>query len=148
MAAIIGSEEITDASAFEDPWLEVADVPAGRVVGGCNVFGVPWVVGAKKGMPNFNEFHLQNSAQGTRYLRVAKSSPIDRTPVYQQSWVIGISNSLGAEIWNSDTQAFPFPLELRLTNRCAVSLTRAAIPAGAWVAAARDPPIAHPRTRP
>ena len=72
VVAIIGYEEVTDASALDDPWLEVTEVPAGEVVSGGNVFGVPWVVGAKKGWPNFNEFHLESLAQVSRYLRAVK----------------------------------------------------------------------------
>jgi len=37
-----------------------------------NVYGIPWVVGARKGVPNFNEFHLKTSVQVTRRLEVQK----------------------------------------------------------------------------
>ncbi|HKI69843.1 MAG TPA: hypothetical protein VKA67_09665, partial [Verrucomicrobiae bacterium] len=39
-----------------------------------NVYGVPWVIGAKKGFPNFNEFALQSVSQITRKLEFTKRS--------------------------------------------------------------------------
>jgi hypothetical protein len=120
--AIIGYQEVFGTNALNDPWLEVTKVPTGQVVSNRNVYGVPWIVGVKKGLPNFNEFHLQSSAQVTRRLRAVKSGPTDRTPAYQQSWSLAISNYLGAEAWNSYTQSFPVPLSLWMTNRCAIWL--------------------------
>jgi hypothetical protein len=122
IVAIIGYQEVLGTNALNDRWSEVTDVPTGQVVSNRNVYGVPWIVGVKKGLPNFNEFHLQSAAQVTRRLAAVKRNATDRNPLYRQSWAIGISNHLGAEAWNSYTQAFPVPLALRMTNRCSIWL--------------------------
>ena len=44
-----------------------------------NIYGVPWVIGAKKGFPNFNEFAMRSEMQVTRKLQVRKPS-WDRPP--------------------------------------------------------------------
>ena len=122
LVAIIGYEEIIGTNALRQPWLEVTNVPTGQVVRGVNVYGVPWVVGTKKGLPNFNEFHLESLAQVSRRLQAVKANATDRNPRYYQSWALTITNYLGAEVWNSYTQAFPVPLTLWMTNRCAIGL--------------------------
>ncbi len=130
---IIGYQEVLRTNALLEPWLEITNVPTGRVVTN-NVYGVPWIVGVKKGLPNFNEFQLESAAQVTRRVRAVKSSPGDRNPTYQQSWSLGITNSLGAETWNSYTQAFPVPLLLWMTNRCSI-----------WLRDANTQLVAQPR---
>jgi hypothetical protein len=119
---IVGYQEIFSPTALNDPWREVTNVPTGPPLTDLNVFGVPWIVGVKKGLPNFNEFQLQNTALVTRRLRAQKRTADDRNPTYQQSWSLTISNHLGAEVWNSYARAFPLPLNLWLTNRCSVWL--------------------------
>ena len=37
-----------------------------------NVYGVPWIIGAKKGFPNFNEFEMENIFQLTRKLQLTR----------------------------------------------------------------------------
>ena len=39
-----------------------------------NVYGVPWIIGAKKGFPNFNELAMENAFQLTRKLQVTRAS--------------------------------------------------------------------------
>jgi hypothetical protein len=72
-----------------------------------NVYGVPWVIGAKKGFPNFNAFTLENVVGITRKLQMSRPS----TNVYywqnpspytiSQQLTLGITNLLGVECWNS-----------------------------------------------
>ncbi len=71
-----------------------------------NVYGVPWIIGAKKGFPNFNEFSMQDVVQVTRLLqmkRLTTSSPPNAT---NQMYLFGITNSLGIEFWNSYTNGY------------------------------------------
>lgn len=86
-----------------------------------NVYGIPWVIGAKKGYPNFNEFSLQTFMQLTRKAEVTKPSPADRNPrswATNQLYLLGISNVFGVEAWNSYSntlpQGYPRPLEMRV----------------------------------
>ena len=88
-----------------------------------NVYGVPLVIGAKKGLPNFNEFLLRTSAQVTRRLEARKRSPQEKL-AYRQSYQFSITNTLAMEAWNSYTQAFPRPVTLMLlTNRASMVIS-------------------------
>jgi len=98
---------LTAGSPPLDPPVSVAVLPVG-IVSGLNValrnvYGVPWIIGAKKGLPNFNQFYLVNAAQVTRKLEVKRSSTDPATATYttNQMYIMGISNSLGVSFWNS-----------------------------------------------
>jgi hypothetical protein len=70
-----------------------------------NVYGVPWIIGAKKGFPNFNEFTMQNVVEVVRKLQVKRptlTGPITTNQMY----IFSVSNSLGAELWNSYNSSY------------------------------------------
>jgi hypothetical protein len=73
-----------------------------------NVYGVPWIVGAKKGYPNFNEFAMESVFQLTRKLQVTR--PSTNSPIsdyqYNQMFNLSLSNQFGVECWNSYTNNF------------------------------------------
>jgi hypothetical protein len=119
-----GYAEVTNAVGVTSlPWVDlqrtniVAAFPDENRLYHVIAHGVPLVVGAKKGWPNFNELHLQTSAQITRRMEAYKANRT-AAPRLHQSYEIGISNLFGIESWNSYTQAFPRALELRITNLC------------------------------
>lgn len=65
------------------------------------VYGQPWVIGAKKGHPNFNELSVESDVQITRRLELAKSNasgPVTDTNVL---YSINVNNIWGIEAWNS-----------------------------------------------
>ena len=72
-----------------------------------NVYGVPWIIGAKKGFPNFNEFEMENIFQLTRKLQLTRpnttvnysSNPGAYT--ISQQLTVSITNMFGVECWNS-----------------------------------------------
>jgi len=68
-----------------------------------NVYGVPWIIGAKKGFPNFNEFSMQGIVQVTRKLEIVRPTlaalPSDLTT--NQMYILSVSNVFGVECWNS-----------------------------------------------
>jgi hypothetical protein len=73
---------------------------------GVNVYGVPWIIGAKKGLPNFNKFGMQSVVQITRKLQIKRNKiPIQSVltdfDYTNQLYVFSISNSIGVECWNS-----------------------------------------------
>ena len=92
-----------------------------------NVFGVPFIIGAKKGYPNFNECALECSVEVTRKLQVEASGGLlapGRTIVRtNQMYIMGISNLAGIEAWNSYTQSFPRPVRMLVTNSVTMALT-------------------------
>ncbi len=73
-----------------------------------NVYGVPWIIGAKKGFPNFNEFAMESVFQLTRKLQVTR--PNTNSPIsdysYNQMFNLSLSNQFGVECWNSYTNDF------------------------------------------
>jgi hypothetical protein len=78
------------------------------------VYGIPLVIGAKKGFPNFNAFAMQTQVQITRRLQFHR--PMDSTtlPVNEidQMYVVGVSNVLGIEAWNSYAANFSRDIQL------------------------------------
>jgi len=90
-----------------------------------NAYGVPWILGARKGLPSFNEFAFQSVFQITRKLQItrpAKNSPIS---AYQtnQMYILGISNVLAAEFWNSYRSNHTRPVEIVVADRMSLALT-------------------------
>ena len=76
-----------------------------------NVYGVPWVIGAKKGFPNFNEFALQSVSEITRKLQFARPNSSTYPPTStNQMLLVSVSNVLaGVEVWNSYRTNYPPP---------------------------------------
>ena len=74
-----------------------------------NVYGVPWIIGAKKYMPNFNQFTLLSQVQVTRKLEFTR--PNTSAPLSQyrtnEAFIINVSNSLSANFWNSYSGTYP-----------------------------------------
>ena len=85
-----------------------------------NVFGIPWVVGAKKGLPNFNQALWQTVIQPTRRLvirRPNRSSKISASELpfsgangsgfrTEYQYLINVTNLVGLEAWNSYSKEF------------------------------------------
>lgn len=108
----------------------------GNVAGGsnaCLVGGLPVIVGARKGYPSFNEFGVQSLFSVTRRLEFVKTNTTNAGPLNlsrgrplaftNQSLIIGLTNIIGFEAWNSYTGAFPRPLQLVVTNVAYTVLT-------------------------
>jgi hypothetical protein len=96
-------------------FLQPSDVPTvassniGLVKTNVNVYGVPWIIGAKKGFPNFNEFSMENNLAITRRLQLTRTTN-SFTPVItgtNQMYTIGLNSSIGVELWNSYAASYP-----------------------------------------
>ncbi len=112
---ITGYVELTDDSFVTKPppFHELAN-PLDRRGGGTNVmyYGVPLVIGAKKGFPNFNGFSLQSDTMITRKLLFGTDPLTRKTNSISQAYSIGISNAYGVEAWNSYFTNYPRQLEV------------------------------------
>ena len=79
------------------------------------VTGIPFIIGAKKGLPNFNEFAMQTQAMLTRKLQFQRSGTgannIDKT---NQMYVFSLTNTFGIEAWNSYTSTYPRNLQVHM----------------------------------
>jgi hypothetical protein len=89
------------------------------------VYGVPLVIGAKKGLPNFNEFAMKTLVQVTRKLQFHRPDTSTTKDVNEidQMFVVGISNVLGVEAWNSYAAAYPRNLQLVVWPDISVQVT-------------------------
>ena len=86
-------------------------------------YGIPYVVGAKKGIPNFNEYVMQTAVQGVRKLELRRPSTNDLPNATNQMFILGISNFFALESWNAYTQTFARNLEMRIVNTAQITLT-------------------------
>jgi hypothetical protein len=75
-----------------------------------NVYGVPWIVGAKKGFPNFNKFGMQTVIQASRRLQITRAATTGpgATTFTKTNQLITftINNTLNAECWNSYSNSY------------------------------------------
>jgi hypothetical protein len=88
------------------------------------VYNIPLVIGAKKGFPNFNEFAMQTQVEVTRKLQFTRqngpNTPISHT---NQMFLVGISNVLAVEAWNSYVTNFSRALRLYYMPDISVVMT-------------------------
>lgn len=78
------------------------------IVYGPSIYGVPWIFGAKKGFPNFNEFSFENITRVTRKLQLIRQN-VDSPPIFthtNQMIILSVTNKLGVEFWNSYTNQY------------------------------------------
>jgi len=78
--------------------------------------GIPLVVGAKKGFPNFNEFAMWSEFLVSRKLqltRTATNLPPNSTNLM---YTLSISNLFGVELWNSYQAAYPRATTITISN--------------------------------
>lgn len=97
-----------------------------------NVWGIPWVIGAKGRIPAFNEYCYSSAVTVIRQLQFLRfPSPTapsqyltTRPPQYtNQFYFMSISNAFGAEAWNFYATTFTNSVTLVLTNQVSVAIT-------------------------
>ncbi len=90
-----------------------------------NVYGVPWIIGARKGLPNFNEIAIQSVAQITRKLLMTRPRLDADFSEYKtfQMYLIGISNTVGVEVWNSYRTNYPRQVYIQAEGVLTMTLT-------------------------
>lgn len=123
--SICGFIEETNVLFLNFPWMtleqaltnSVERFPRDVPVVGVNLYGVPLVIGAKKGYPNFNKLVVQTVAEVSRRLEVFKQNVQGRPIGTNQMYVIGVSNRFGIEGWNSYQRDFQRDLELRVAGQ-------------------------------
>jgi hypothetical protein len=88
------------------------------------VYGIPMVVGAKKGLPNFNKFALQNAVTVTRKLNFHRNGTgKSATFNTNQNFLLNITNSFGVQAWNSYSNAFTRNVQMIVVGDVALALT-------------------------
>jgi len=131
---IIGYVQVTNVTDASDPQLAWPYAPAqlagakgtpiSSANGPINVYGVPWIIGAKKGLPGFNQLSLVTLAPVTRKLEVNRTSS-NWPSIYHtnQMYIMAITNNLGISFWNSYTSNYPRPLTIHVSDELDTALT-------------------------
>jgi hypothetical protein len=90
-----------------------------------NIYGVPWIIGAKKGFPNFNEFSMENNLGVTRRLQLTRTTN-SSTPVItstNQMYTMSLISQLGIELWNSYAAAYPGTIIIGVNSTNTMTIT-------------------------
>ena len=93
-----------------------------------SIHGMPWIVGAKKGLPNFNEYSVESLVQVSRRLEVNKQHINNIQPHMSANWrtnqmyTLGITNVFGMEAWNSYTSTYPRRLAMDVRQSYQIGL--------------------------
>jgi hypothetical protein len=66
-----------------------------------NIYGVPWIIGAKKGFPGLNQFSMVNSAYFQRRLEVQRNVQTGVVLSTNQLIQMNIANNPAISFWNS-----------------------------------------------
>jgi hypothetical protein len=100
--------------------LNTANVPFAA-----NIYGVPYVVGVKKGFPNFNKFASSPIVQISRKLQIVKPSESAAPLTWHTNvqYTIGISNTFGVECWNSSATNYGRSVTIYAGNDFSMGLT-------------------------
>jgi hypothetical protein len=106
----------------------ISALPSTNVASDVNIYGVPWIVGAKKGFPNFNEFSMENNLAVTRRLqltRITNSSPSVPPTITgtNQMYLMNLNSSLGVELWNSYSSNYPGTILIGLNENASLTIT-------------------------
>jgi len=124
---IVGYEELTNhAGLISNPpamrrfndttniWVDARDL----------VLGIPLVIGAKKGFPNFNELELRTKIEVARKLEFIKNLATDKYPqATNQMYLLSITNEFGIEAWNSFTNVYPRNLQMIIAAEFSATIT-------------------------
>jgi hypothetical protein len=106
-----------------DPPVEATALPVGQNIL-TNVYGVPWIIGAKKGFPNFNAFSIETAFELVRKLEVVRDTNATTQPDItwtNQMYLMNITNYFGLSCWNSYRSNYPGPVDILV--RCGSSIT-------------------------
>jgi hypothetical protein len=114
---ISGYALVTSASdawkQMQLPFQDFSNVLNGTFNTNWNVAGIPWVVAANKGLPEFYHYTCESQVLFTRKLDFprylgAGGLPETSAPPHftNQFYLFGITNSIGLDAWNSYSNAF------------------------------------------
>ena len=131
---ISGFEEVTNTSVLNAKMVDLSDLNALVNLKPYDmVCGIPLVIGAKKGFPNFNEFAMHTQVQVARKLQFHRpgTSTTQKVNEIDQMYVLGISNVFGLEAWNS--YSTPFPRDLQMVVQPDLSVLVTNLETGKWL---------------
>ena len=81
-----------------------------------NTNGIPLVIGAKKGFPNFNEFAMQAEFLVSRKLQITKPNPGADPTATNMMYTLGVTNKFIVELWNPYKNTYQRPITITVSN--------------------------------
>jgi len=98
-----------------------------------NFYGLPWVVGAVKGLPSFDKMSVVTDLGVTRKLEFVRPN-VGMPTVFQtnQFYEFAISNHFGIDAWNSYEEPLQRSVIIRATNYTSITLNNNS-PTRPWV---------------
>jgi hypothetical protein len=118
------------AQMMQEPFVDFTD--AADFNPNCNLWGIPWVVGAVKGLPAFDRYVSGTSWTVTRKLLFKRQllngstnlgDPTQRPAYTNQFLIMSISNSLGMDAWNAYSSNITSPFTVIASNYVSIVLT-------------------------
>ncbi|HEY5232222.1 MAG TPA: hypothetical protein VIK35_01635 [Verrucomicrobiae bacterium] len=103
----------------------ISAISGTSVASDINIYGVPWIIGAKKGFPNFNEISAENSLAVTRRLQLTRTTN-SSTPVItgtNQMYTMSLNSSIGVELWNSYASNYPGTIQIAVNENASTMIT-------------------------
>src|SRR5436190_3033627 len=88
-----------------------------------NPCGVPLVIAARKGFPNFNEFSMQTEFLVSRKLQVTRPNTNAPPNGTNMMYTMSISNHCAVELWNSYGMAYPRATSITISNFGTATIT-------------------------
>ncbi|TAK92775.1 MAG: hypothetical protein EPO07_19095, partial [Verrucomicrobia bacterium] len=90
-----------------------------------NWYGVPWIVGAKKGWPSFNEFAMKSSLGYTRKLQITRLDPNKpgKDGRIDVLYALRLTNVIAAEAWNSYSNTLNLGVNISVDHEMSMVLT-------------------------
>lgn len=86
-------------------------------------YDVPMIFGARKGLPNFNEFAGHSLFQITRKMKVLKNAQGVKIAT-NHLHILSVSNAFFCEAWNPYAASYPQRLHIYVTNTATASLLK------------------------
>lgn len=116
--------------------VEATDLPFGYSMA-TNAWGVPWIIGAKKGLPNFNGLEVDSTFFIERLLQYNRSSsavaptgspfPFGRIYTTNQMYIMGVSNVFTMDDWNSYADSYANQITIVARDTFGFGLTNDAV---------------------
>jgi hypothetical protein len=90
-----------------------------------NIYSIPWVIGAKKYLPNFNQISMESFTALSRKAIITKPSLVAAMSTWQTNiqYVLSISNALMAQAWNSYMAPYPRAVDIGVSNNLITTLS-------------------------
>jgi lipoprotein-anchoring transpeptidase ErfK/SrfK len=124
---ILGTNGLSDTNIFIIGWTNDNQVATMDAWLKDNTNGIPVVIGAKKGLPNFNEYSLRSDLLVSRKLNLIRLNTNAPTPFNidqtNQMYVLGLSNMFAVEAWNPYNARYNRPWQIRGSNVVTVMIT-------------------------